>query len=88
MKQLNELTKEELWQLRQEIVLNSHYLADYENSFEIDEQEVCEFFEGYYDYIWERAKGAAYDEEDITPQIIDGFDNADCLEAWFNCYQD
>lgn len=85
MKELYELTKDELWQLREEIMLNSHYLADYENSFGIDEQEVCNFFEGYYDYIQERAK-VAYDEDEITPQIMDGYDNADCLEAWFNCY--
>ena len=42
-----ELTKENLWKLRKEIVLNSLYLSDYENSFGIDEEDLLYFFEGY-----------------------------------------
>ena len=42
-----ELTKENLWKLRKEIVLNSLYLSDYENSFGIDKEDLFYFFEGY-----------------------------------------
>ena len=42
-----ELTKENLWKLRKEIVLNSLYLSDYENSFGVDEEDLFYFFEGY-----------------------------------------
>lgn len=40
-------TKETLWALRREIVLNSLFLADYRNSFQIDPVAVSVFFDGY-----------------------------------------
>lgn len=43
-------TKEKLWQLRQEICLNSLYYSDYTNSFGIDTHKVCDFFDGFLDY--------------------------------------
>ena len=46
-----ELNKEQLKKLRSEISIGSCYRADYKNSFEIDEDEVCEYSEGYLDYI-------------------------------------
>ena len=42
-----ELAKENLWKLRKEIVLNSLYLSDYQNSFGVDEKDLSYFFEGY-----------------------------------------
>ena len=45
--ELKDLTTEQLLQLRKEIVLNSLYISDYENSFGIDPHIVCDFFEGY-----------------------------------------
>lgn len=41
------LTYEQLKQLRGEIVLNSLFLNDYQNSLGIDPQKVCDFFNGY-----------------------------------------
>lgn len=41
------LNREQLKQLRKEIVLNSLYISDYENSFDIDANDVCMFFDGY-----------------------------------------
>lgn len=43
------MNKEDLWRLREEIVLNSLYLSDYENSFGISKEDCCNFFEGYFE---------------------------------------
>lgn len=43
------MSKKELWKLRQEIVLNSIYTSDYENSYGIAPDELYEFFNGYFD---------------------------------------
>lgn len=44
---VNNLTKEQLWKLRQEIVLGSLYTHDYDNSFGIDPSAVCNFFDSF-----------------------------------------
>ena len=43
------MSSKDLWRLRQEIVLNSLYLSDYENSFNIPIDDCCRFFEGYFE---------------------------------------
>lgn len=47
------MTKQMLWNLRQEITLNSLYVADYRNSLAIDERAVCDFFDGYLEFLGE-----------------------------------
>lgn len=47
------MSKDELWQLREEITLNSVFLNDYENSKDIDVNRMYEFFNGYLDYLSE-----------------------------------
>lgn len=44
-------TKEKLWALRREIVLNSLFLSDYRNSFQIDPVAVSTFFDGFLEEI-------------------------------------
>ena len=44
------LSKEQFTQLRGEIVLNSLYLVDYENSLGIKRDNVYDFFDGWLDY--------------------------------------
>lgn len=41
------MKKEDLAKLRKEIVLNSLYTEDYENSFEIEPKKVQDFMDGY-----------------------------------------
>ena len=42
--EIKDLTKEQLWELRQEMEVNSIYLRDYSNSFGIEEEECFTFF--------------------------------------------
>lgn len=44
---LSRLTKEQLWNLRQDIPLCSLYVSDYQNRYDIDPKQVCMFFDGY-----------------------------------------
>ena len=84
-KNFEELTKEELVELRNDIVLNSLYLADYENSFGFNAVQVSHFFEGYVDYIFELAE-----EDGVTDFscVFDAYDTEENLWSWFNCYDD
>lgn len=47
------LNKNELQRLRNQIVLNSVYVADFRNNMGIDEHVCCAFFDGYMSYISE-----------------------------------
>lgn len=86
-KQGNMLFKdfEDLEKLRDEIVLNSHYIADYENSFGFDARDVSIFFDGYMDYIAELCEE---DNHKTELEDIFTYDNIDNLLSWFNCYDD
>lgn len=46
------MTKQELKQLRNEIILNSLYTSDYENSFDINPRQVQDFFDGWLEYCY------------------------------------
>ena len=52
-KDFEDLEREDLAQLRKEIVLNSYYIGDYENSFGFNAKDISYFFDGYMDYITE-----------------------------------
>lgn len=80
------LTREELRDLRNEIVLNSLYTSDYENTHHILPKDVQDFFDGYIEYLYELAK-----ENGENPDIQDlciKYDNPDNLENWYNCFED
>lgn len=80
------LTKEELWDLRKEIVLNSLYTSDYENTHHILPRNTQDFFDGYVEYLYELAE-----ENGENPDIQDlciKYDNADNLEDWYYCFED
>lgn len=52
----DDMSKEDLWALRQEVVLNSIYTADYINSFGWDAHDIQDFFDGYCEVLGEIAK--------------------------------
>lgn len=90
MAQIKDLTKEQLWKLRQEITLNSLFVRDYENSLGIDPKECYTFFDGYVEYLGE----LAIDAENVNLQEITDSDyldlafkqdNKENLYNWFSC---
>ena len=83
------MTKDTLWQLRMEIRLCSLYYADYRNSFGIDRRAVCDFFDGYADFLEGLMREEIPDYNDAgyfdrLPQ----YDNAENLWAWYGCFDE
>lgn len=76
------LGRDELWSLRNEVVLNSLFIHDYDNSLGYDPEDICEFFDGYLDYLSELSG-----EKDIE-KLIEKHDNPDNLWAWKLCCTD
>ena len=81
---IKDLTTTQLWDLRKEIVLNSVFLSDYDNSLGIEPQEVCNFFDS-----WLEDLGTQMEEQ--IPNYCDSmfldylpdFDNYECLTKYF-----
>jgi len=48
-----ELTIKELHNLRNQIVLGSIFINDYENDMGVDKNRACNFFFGYEDWLYE-----------------------------------
>jgi hypothetical protein len=86
-KNFADLTCEELWKLRKEIVLKSIYYADYVNSFGFNSEDVCYFFDGYIDYIDELAEEKEGTLLDMDT-LFEKYDNKENLWSWFNCFED
>ena len=78
-----ELTSAELWHLRNEIVLNSLFVADYTNSFGFNARDVSYFFDGYVEYIYEMMNN-----DKATDDQFNEYDNESNLYNWFCCYDD
>lgn len=72
------MTKEELWNLRLEIVLGSLFLKDYSNSFGIPVSTCCDFFDGFIDDCFDR------ESDNISfQQVCDKYDNPDSLWEYY-----
>lgn len=88
-KRFENFTKEELWQLRKEIKLNSLFVSDYRNTFGISERSVCDFFDGYMEYLsevaWENAGGG---DVEVSLEEVFEYDSAAHLWDWFHCFDD
>jgi hypothetical protein len=87
MKRFEDLTSKELLDLRNEIILNSIFVADYENSFGFNSKDVSYFFDGYLSFISELAEEDGNKDLEIG-ELCAKYDNEDNLWGWFNCYDD
>lgn len=76
---ITEMTQDQLWALRQQIVLNSLFINDYNNDMGIDPKECATFFDGYVEYLGELAEGDGGVTSDDTYLK---YDNADNLYSW------
>lgn len=80
------LSGEQLWQLRREIVLDSCYFHDYENSLGIDSHYVCAFFDGYSEYLSELMnEDEIPDNEKLDKLYL--YDTIDNLENYQGCVE-
>ena len=77
--------EKDLPKLRKEIVLNSLYVSDYENSFGFTPESVGDFFDGYMSFLDEIA---SEDVECPTIEQIFALDNDENLIDWFYCFEE
>ena len=78
-----DLNKEQLWKLRGEITLNSLFVNDYENTFGFAASSVCDFFDGYLEYLNDLADSEHGKDKTPFPEIIRQYDNADNLFDYY-----
>lgn len=78
--QIKDLNQKQLMQLRKEIVLNSLFIKDYVNSFNINPKECCTFFEGYVEYLEELAEA---DGGVTSVDTFKRYDNDTNLYDWW-----
>lgn len=83
-----DLSSAQLADLRKEIVLNSLYISDYDNSFGYDPIHINTFFDGYVSYLEELAEEDGYTEWDNIFKMFDIYDTEENLWDWFNCSDD
>lgn len=83
-KSFNELSKDELWILRQSIVLNSLFYGDYETKYLFNPYKLESFFGGYVDYLCEIAN----DKSLPLSTIFSNYDNAYNLYEYFGLSDD
>lgn len=76
----------DLWKLRNEIVLGSMFVRHYENSFGFTAESVCNFFDGFCEFVVEKAREEK--ENPTLEDIFDEYDNEETLLEWWYCYCD
>ena len=54
------LTKNQLYNLRKQVTINSVMLKDYSNNMFISEKTACNFFDSYIEYLYELARDDNY----------------------------
>jgi hypothetical protein len=80
VKDFEDLDRDELWEIRKQIVLNSLFEYNYFVKEGYNPCDLSSFFDGYVDYLYEIA-------EDNGGEWTD-YDNKDNLFCWYNCYDD
>lgn len=90
MKQLHikDLGPRQLWKLRKQICINSLFYVDYENDYGIDPKEVCDFFNGWLDFLVEDMKEDHSDYcDDKYWDYFDEYDTYRHLNEYASCVE-
>lgn len=83
------MSEENLWKLRQEIKLGSLFIADYRNSFGVDPHKVCDFFEGFLEFVEEKMREdyPSYDDKAFW-ELLPDYDTPEYLLDWYYCFEE
>ena len=80
---LSNLGKIQLKRLRDDIVLNSLFILDYRNRYGLEPHTVCNFFDGYMDYLADLEKEKYGKELDNINDFFNEFDTIDNLWEYY-----
>lgn len=83
------MSEETLWKLRQEIKLGSLFIADYRNSFGVDPHKVCDFFDGFLEFVEEemREDHPRFNDADFW-ELLPNYDTPEYLLDWYCCFEE
>lgn len=82
------ITEKQLIELRKQIILGSLFIKDYKNTFGIDENIVCSFFDGYLDFLDEVIHEQEENQDISFWDAVKEYDNSENLTEWFYCFVD
>ena len=89
MKRLEDFTREDLEKFRKDIILNSLFVSDYQNSLGITTDIACLFFDSFMSFIENIAEEEGFHLTDKNwKEFLEKYDTLDNLEAWLGCYED
>lgn len=79
-----------MWQLRNQVVVGSLFIADYKNDMGVEPRVCCNFFDGYLEYLFENLEedGGYPNTLEATNEIVRKYDNAGNLYNWYCCFAD
>lgn len=80
------MTREQLWKLRQEVCLGSLFVDDYRNSFGLTAKSVCDFFDGYIEFLWDIAQDDH--GRQTTFEDVYALDSDEYLYEWYLCFDE
>ena len=83
------ITFSDVKRLRKEIVLNSLYISDYKNTLGLDPHEVCDFFDGFVEYMAELL-AEEYGDVPVSEyyDYLYKYDDEANLEEWWNMFEE
>lgn len=83
------MSEENLWKLRQEIKLGSLFIADYRNSFGVDPHKVCDFFDGFLEFVEEEMREDHPRFNDAAFwNLLPDYDTPEYLLDWYSCFEE
>ena len=87
-KSILDLGPRQLWKLRKQIILNSVYLPDYINEYDIPEEIVFNFFDGWLEYCDNLIQEKYGDPEDYNFWLrFKEFDDCKCLNEYRDTFR-
>jgi len=86
MRRDKRMSEKRLWRLRQQIPLNSLYVADYHNDMGFTPESVRDFFDSYMSYL-----SGLMDENGVPDEklfeVLPIYDTPYNLKNWWGCYE-
>ena len=81
--------KNKLWNIRNDVVLNSIYYSDYENRYGYDVRIICHFFDSYLEYLEERMyEDIPNYKDDEFLKYLPKYDTKNNLWTFYYCVLD
>ena len=65
------------------------FFSNYRNSFEIDPRKVCDFFDGFLEFVEEKMREdhPGFDDKDFW-ELLPDYDTPEYLLDWYYCFEE